>query len=58
MVVGDGDGVVVLPAADFERVVTAGRAREAKEQAILARLRAGESTLEIYGWDRSVPETT
>lgn len=48
LVVGDADGVVVLPAADAARAVAAGRRREDEERRYLARLAAGERTLDIY----------
>jgi 4-hydroxy-4-methyl-2-oxoglutarate aldolase len=50
LVVGDDDGVVVLPRERAAEVVDKGRQREADEAAILARLKAGESTLDVYGW--------
>lgn len=50
LVVGDGDGVVVVPNARAAEVVDAGRKREATEAAILKRLEAGEATLDVYGW--------
>lgn len=49
LVLGDDDGVVVIPAADAATAVAAARQREAAEQDIFARLAAGESTLDIYG---------
>jgi 4-hydroxy-4-methyl-2-oxoglutarate aldolase len=51
LVVGDDDGVVVIPAGRAAEVVAAGRQREADEAAILRRLEAGESTLAVYGWN-------
>ena len=51
LVVGDGDGVVVVPHARAADVVAAGQRRELDELNILKRLRAGESTLKIYGWE-------
>lgn len=50
LVVGDGDGVVVIPHARAAEVVDKGRRREADEAAILERLRAGESTMQVYGF--------
>ncbi len=50
LVVGDDDGVVVLPRERAAEVVDKSRQREADEVAILARLKAGESTLDVYGW--------
>jgi 4-hydroxy-4-methyl-2-oxoglutarate aldolase len=48
LVVGDADGVLVLSPEDAAWVVPAGRERDAKEVAILERIRAGEPTLEVY----------
>ena len=50
LVVGDGDGVVVLPEAVAAEVVAKSLRREADEAAILERLRAGESTMQVYGF--------
>lgn len=50
LVVADGDGVVVLPQARAAEIVARGVQREADEAAIVARLKAGESTLDVYGW--------
>lgn len=48
-VVGDTDGVVVIPAADVDRVVA--RAHEIKqtEAAMMQKLKAGASTLDLLG---------
>ena len=48
LVVGDTDGVVVIPRERAREVVAAAAQREAKEAAILERIRAGEQTLEVY----------
>ncbi|MCB1329713.1 MAG: S-adenosylmethionine--2-demethylmenaquinone methyltransferase, partial [Maritimibacter sp.] len=50
LIAGDADGVVRLRADRAEATVEAGHDREAKEADILKRLRAGESTLDIYGF--------
>jgi 4-hydroxy-4-methyl-2-oxoglutarate aldolase len=50
LVVGDSDGVVVIPHARAAEVVAAGEKRELDEADILRRLKAGESTMQIYGW--------
>ncbi|MCM3562841.1 4-carboxy-4-hydroxy-2-oxoadipate aldolase/oxaloacetate decarboxylase [Hydrogenophaga intermedia] len=50
LVVGDADGVVVLPRQRAAELVHDAEQREAKEAAILQRLRAGERTLEIYNF--------
>jgi 4-hydroxy-4-methyl-2-oxoglutarate aldolase len=49
LVFGDGDGVVVLPAASAAAIVAEGEQRDAGEAEIFRRLRAGETTLAIYG---------
>ncbi len=55
-VVGDVDGVVVLPGPELESVLTAGRARMAKEAALFATWRAGGSTVEEFGLDTTLVE--
>jgi len=49
-IVGDADGVVVVPRAMADTVATLGTERVAKEQKARERLRAGELGLDIYGW--------
>ncbi|MCG2621344.1 4-carboxy-4-hydroxy-2-oxoadipate aldolase/oxaloacetate decarboxylase [Arthrobacter sp. I2-34] len=48
LVVGDADGVVVVPADQAAAVIEKSVQREADEQDILARLAAGECSLDIY----------
>jgi 4-hydroxy-4-methyl-2-oxoglutarate aldolase len=50
VVVGDIDGVVVLTAATAGAVSDAAVERTAKELDIIARIRRGESTVDIYGF--------
>jgi 4-hydroxy-4-methyl-2-oxoglutarate aldolase len=50
LVVGDGDGVVVVPRLRAPDVVEKSLRRERDEAAILARLQAGESTMRVYGF--------
>ncbi|UED83249.1 RraA family protein [Streptomyces profundus] len=52
VVVADADGVLVLPADALTPVLVRARARTAKEDAFLERIRAGESTLDLYGLGR------
>jgi 4-hydroxy-4-methyl-2-oxoglutarate aldolase len=47
-VVGDADGVVVLPAMIASAVVEQSDARVRKEEEIIRRLRAGETTFDVY----------
>ncbi|NSX14717.1 4-carboxy-4-hydroxy-2-oxoadipate aldolase/oxaloacetate decarboxylase [Cupriavidus taiwanensis] len=51
LIVGDGDGVVCIPRDRAAKVVDAGQAREANEAEQCRRLRAGETTLDIFGWN-------
>jgi 4-hydroxy-4-methyl-2-oxoglutarate aldolase len=48
LVVGDDDGVVVVPAEVAADAIAAGHTRDAKEQEIFARLNAGETTMDLY----------
>lgn len=49
LVVGDADGVVVLPHRVADRVLDIADERVAKEADVIRRLKAGESPLDIYG---------
>jgi len=51
-VLGDADGVVVIPAADAPRILQQSIEREAKEQSIMDRIRAGARTLDVYNFAR------
>jgi 4-hydroxy-4-methyl-2-oxoglutarate aldolase len=55
-VVGDVDGVVVLPGTELDEVLAAGHARAAKEDALFQVLRDGGSTVEEFGLDTSLVE--
>jgi 4-hydroxy-4-methyl-2-oxoglutarate aldolase len=48
LIVADDDGVVVVKRAEAEAALKASAAREAKEEATRARLKAGELGLDIY----------
>ncbi len=50
LVLGDADGVVVVPAANVGDVLAAARAREDRERSVIDRLRRGELTVDIYGF--------
>ncbi len=51
LVVGDADGVAVVPAADVERVLADARVRASREQEWIAALESGATTLELLGLD-------
>ncbi|MGT2477545.1 RraA family protein [Paraburkholderia terrae] len=52
LVVGDADGVVAIPNERVSEVLLAAEKRDAMEKEVLTRLRAGESTLQVFGLDR------
>jgi 4-hydroxy-4-methyl-2-oxoglutarate aldolase len=51
IVIGDRDGVVVIPANRALEAVEKSKMREEKEAKTLEQLRSGKTTLEIYGWE-------
>jgi 4-hydroxy-4-methyl-2-oxoglutarate aldolase len=53
-VVGDVDGVTVVPRAALSDVMSAGRAREAKEAGFFAALKAGQTTVQLLDLDASL----
>lgn len=52
MILGDDDGVVVIPYGELDSVLEAAKAREAKETVYMERLRSGESAFDIYGYQK------
>jgi len=48
LVIGDADGVVVVPAAKAAAILADARRRDADELDLFARLRGGETTLSLY----------
>jgi 4-hydroxy-4-methyl-2-oxoglutarate aldolase len=48
LVCGDADGVVVIPSKQVDTVLKASAAREADEASKIARIRAGERTVDLY----------
>ena len=56
VIVGDADGVVVVPRAAAAEVARLGTERVAKEQTSRERLRTGELGLDIYGWRAKLAE--
>jgi len=49
LVVGDADGVVVIPARQAGQALEAGGRRESDEREKLMRIRAGARTIDLYG---------
>ena len=52
LVLGDTDGVVVIPKDRVEEAIAASKAREAREADLMKKLATGQSTVGIYGWKR------
>ncbi len=55
-VVGDVDGVVIVPGPWIEEIVAAGRKRTAREAGYFAALRGGDTTVELLDLDASLVE--
>ncbi len=53
LVLGDADGLVSVPRAKLTEILAAARAREERERGVIERLRAGELTVDIYGFGRT-----
>lgn len=50
LVVADADGIATIPMAHVAATITSARERAQKEEHFMARLRAGETTLDLYGF--------
>ena len=53
-VVGDVDGVTIVPAGSLEAVLAAGRSREEKEAGFFTALKGGSTTVELLGLDAAL----
>lgn len=51
IILGDRDGVVVVPQNKIVEVIDKATAREAKEERTRIELRKGRVSIDIYGWD-------
>jgi 4-hydroxy-4-methyl-2-oxoglutarate aldolase len=51
LVVGDKDGVLVLPAERVTGIIHASEERSRKEEEYMSKIRSGQTTLELYGLD-------
>ncbi len=56
LIIGDDDGVVVVPLARAAEVLDKSRAREEKERIMMEQLRAGKTTVELLGLDKLLQE--
>ena len=52
IIIGDRDGVVVVPKNRIIEAIEKSAAREAKEENVRRQLRDGKTSIEIYGWDK------
>ena len=52
IIVGDRDGVVVIPQNRVEEAIEKAILREEKEENVRRELRKGLNSLQIYGWDK------
>jgi 4-hydroxy-4-methyl-2-oxoglutarate aldolase len=52
IIVGDRDGVVVVPQARIKEAIEKSIARETKEENTRKQLREGKTSIQIYGWDK------
>ena len=52
IIIGDRDGVVVVPQNRIAEAIEKAIAREAKEENVRKQLREGKTSLQIYGWDK------
>lgn len=51
IIVGDRDGVVVVPQDRIQEAIEKATARETREESIRAQLRQGKTSIQIYGWE-------
>ena len=56
-VVGDVDGVAIIPTDRVDEVIETGRAREEKERGFFAALKSGSTTVELLQLDASLVST-
>ncbi len=53
IIIGDRDGVVVVPKDRIEEALEKSKAREEKEENVRKQLREGKTSIQIYGWDKT-----
>ena len=51
-IIGDRDGVVVVPKNLAEETIKKAKAREEREESIRDQLRQGKTSMQIYGWEK------
>lgn len=55
MIVADADGMIRIVADDMAAAMASASARAAREAQMMDRLRAGETTIQILGLERTSP---
>lgn len=56
LILGDDDGLVVVPYNEIDEVLEAANQRTEKENRVMKRLRNGESLFDIYGYQKKMDE--
>lgn len=51
IIVGDRDGVMVVPKGRIDEAIEKATAREAREESIRDQLRQGKTSIQLYGWE-------
>jgi 4-hydroxy-4-methyl-2-oxoglutarate aldolase len=53
IVVGDNDGLVVIPPGEADQILAAARAKEKSEAEVIAKIKAGGSTMDLLGFNEA-----
>jgi len=53
IVVGDNDGLVVIPPGEADKLLAAARAKEKSEAEVIAKIKAGGSTMDLLGFNEA-----
>ncbi|HDO7569989.1 TPA: hypothetical protein P4F70_000749 [Escherichia coli] len=54
IVIGDDDGVVVVPHDEAKETLISAQERRAKEEIVIQRIKNGESVFDIYGYQKTL----
>jgi 4-hydroxy-4-methyl-2-oxoglutarate aldolase len=53
IIIGDRDGVVVVPQDRMDEAIEKSKVRKEKEEKVRKQLREGKTSIQIYGWDKT-----